>query len=74
MQVPASGTIRFAGPFRNYDGIVIIDHGDGWMSLILKVSTQLEAGARVVEEEEVHADHVLHADEVAHLLAVPMRI
>ena len=29
---PAAGIVRFAGPFRDYDGIVIIDHGGGWMT------------------------------------------
>ena len=45
--IPATGIIRFAGPFRAYDGIVIIDHGGGWMSLILNVATSLPAGTRV---------------------------
>lgn len=45
--VPASGTIRFAGPFRGFDGVVIIDHGGGWMSLLLGVTTQQKAGTRV---------------------------
>ena len=45
--VPAAGIIRFAGPFRDYDGIVIIDHGGGWMSLIVNVSVQLQPGAKV---------------------------
>lgn len=45
--VPASGTIRFAGPFRQHDGIVIIDHGNGWMSLILNVASAQPRGARV---------------------------
>jgi septal ring factor EnvC (AmiA/AmiB activator) len=45
--VPAAGIIRFAGPFRDYDGIVIIDHGGGWMSLIVNVSSSLQPGARV---------------------------
>ena len=44
---PASGTIRFAGPFRSFDGVVIIDHGDGWMTLLLGVTTQQKAGTRV---------------------------
>lgn len=44
---PAAGLVRFAGPFRDYDGIVIIDHGGGWMSLIVGLSTPLEPGARV---------------------------
>ena len=45
--VPASGTVRFSGPFRSYDAVVIIDHGGGWMSLILNVSTPLKRGERV---------------------------
>jgi septal ring factor EnvC (AmiA/AmiB activator) len=31
---PAGGRIAFAGPFRDYANIVIIDHGAGWTSLI----------------------------------------
>jgi septal ring factor EnvC (AmiA/AmiB activator) len=45
--VPASGTVRFAGPFRSHDGVVIIDHGGGWMSLIVNVATTLKTGDRV---------------------------
>ena len=44
---PATGTIRFAGPFRDYDGIVIIDHGGGWMSLLVNVSSPLQPGTTV---------------------------
>ncbi len=44
---PASGVVRFSGPFRDYDGILIIDHGGGWMSLIVNVSTGLRPGDRV---------------------------
>ena len=47
VMVPAAGIIRFAGPFRDYDGIVIIDHGGGWMSLLVNVSSTLQPGARV---------------------------
>lgn len=47
VRVPASGIVRFAGPFRSYDGIVIIDHGQGWMSLIVNVSSPFQAGTRV---------------------------
>jgi len=45
--VPASGIIKFAGPFRSHDGVVIIDHGRGWMSLIVNVSSTLKPGDRV---------------------------
>lgn len=31
---PADGRIAFAGPFRSYAGIVIIDHDDGWATLM----------------------------------------
>jgi septal ring factor EnvC (AmiA/AmiB activator) len=31
---PAGGKIAFAGPFRRYGSIVVIDHGDGWTSLV----------------------------------------
>ena len=47
VRVPATGIVRFAGPFRSYDGIVIIDHGSGWMSLIVNISSPLKAGTRV---------------------------
>ena len=47
LTVPASGTVRFAGPFRSYDGVVIIEHGGGWMSLILNVQSSLKPGERV---------------------------
>jgi septal ring factor EnvC (AmiA/AmiB activator) len=45
--VPASGVVRFSGPFRSHDGVVIIDHGKGWMSLILNVGSSLKVGERV---------------------------
>ena len=31
---PAAGRVAFAGPFRGYGRIVILDHGDGWTSLV----------------------------------------
>lgn len=31
---PAGGRIAYAGPFRSYPGIVIIDHANGWATLI----------------------------------------
>ncbi|MEH3157703.1 MAG: peptidoglycan DD-metalloendopeptidase family protein [Sphingomonas taxi] len=34
VRAPAAGTVRYARPFRGYGGIVIIDHGDGWTSLV----------------------------------------
>ena len=31
---PAGGTVRYARAFRGYGGIVIVDHGAGWTSLV----------------------------------------
>jgi len=45
--VPASGTVRFSGPFRTYDSVVIIDHGGGWMSLLLNVASPSKPGEKV---------------------------
>jgi len=47
LSAPASGTVRFSGPFRDYDGILVLDHGDGWMTLMVNLSSPLPAGTRV---------------------------
>jgi septal ring factor EnvC (AmiA/AmiB activator) len=47
LAAPADGVVRFAGPFRDYDGVLVIDHGGGWMSLIVNVATPLHPGDRV---------------------------
>ena len=47
LTVPADGVVAFAGPFRRHDGIVIIDHGRGWMTLLTGVRTRLRKGERV---------------------------
>jgi septal ring factor EnvC (AmiA/AmiB activator) len=44
---PAAGTVRFSGPFRDYDGIVILDHGNGWMTLVVNLASPLAPGATV---------------------------
>ena len=38
---PGAGRIAFAGPYRGYGTIVIIDHGNGWTSLVTGLA-QLE--------------------------------
>jgi septal ring factor EnvC (AmiA/AmiB activator) len=50
---PAAGTVRFSGPFRDYDGVLIIDHGGGWMSLIVNVGSTLRTGDKVALGEPV---------------------
>jgi murein hydrolase activator len=47
LAAPADGLIKFAGPFRSRAGIIIIDHGGGWMTLISNASTRLGVGVRV---------------------------
>ena len=47
VSVPADGIIRFSGPFRSYDAVVIIEHEGGWMSLMLNVASPLKAGQKV---------------------------
>jgi septal ring factor EnvC (AmiA/AmiB activator) len=47
MFAPADGIIAFAGAFRRHDGVVIIDHGRGWMTLMTGVRTDLRKGQRI---------------------------
>ena len=44
---PADGLVRFSGPFRDYDGILILEHGGGWMTLIVNISSPLKEGDKV---------------------------
>ncbi len=44
---PGDGTIAFAGAFRRHDGVVIIDHGRGWMTMMTGVRSDLTKGSRV---------------------------
>lgn len=45
--VPADGRLVFAGPFRRHDGIAIIDHGGGWMTLLIGVRPTAPRGTRL---------------------------
>lgn len=40
---PAAGRVAFAGPYRGYGSIVIIDHGSGWTSLVTGLA-QIDTG------------------------------
>jgi murein hydrolase activator len=45
---PAAGTVRYAGRFRGYGVIVLIDHGDGWSSLLTGLArAQVQVGMPV---------------------------
>jgi septal ring factor EnvC (AmiA/AmiB activator) len=53
LAAPASGTILFAGPFRDYDGILIIDHGGGWKSVLVNAGSKLPRGSKVTAGEPI---------------------
>lgn len=45
---PAGGVVRYAGRFRAYGMVVIVDHGDGWTSLVAGLGeTAVKVGATV---------------------------
>lgn len=51
---PASGRVAFAGPFRGYGHIVIIEHGSGWTSLIANMKRlSVEAGDRLRQGDPI---------------------
>ena len=50
---PADGTLLFAGPYRSQDGVIIINHGAGWNTLILNAATELRVGARLRSGEPI---------------------
>lgn len=50
---PAPGVVRFSGPFRDYDGVLIIDHGGGWMSLVVNLSSPLKPGDKVAAGDPI---------------------
>lgn len=48
---PAAGRIAFAGPFRARAGVVIVDHGKGWATLLTGVRPAVRVGDRVTGGE-----------------------
>ena len=53
LAAPADGVVKYSGPFRDYDGVLIIDHGGGWLSLIVNVGSTLKVGDKVRRGEPV---------------------
>ena len=45
--MPANGEIVFSGPYRRYDGVVIIDHGNDWMTMLLDVRAEPKKGEKL---------------------------
>ena len=50
---PADGRIAFAGPFRRRAGVVIIDHGGGWATLLTDVRPSVQVGERVTQGQGI---------------------
>lgn len=47
LTMPADGTIVFSGPYRSHDGVVILDHGGGWMTMLLEARADQPRGSRL---------------------------
>lgn len=54
VRTPASGVVAFSGPVAGR-GILTIDHGDGLVTTLEPVTSDLEPGARVARGNEVAA-------------------
>ena len=50
--VPANGRVTFAGPFRNYANVVIIDHGRGWATVVTNLDAVDVARGELVRRGE----------------------
>ena len=51
---PRDGRIAYAGDFRGYGGIVIIDHGSGWTTLVTNLAViQVDDGDRVDQGDKL---------------------
>lgn len=51
---PAAGRIVFAGPFRAYGAVVIIDHGQGWTSMVAGLGgVAVRVGDRVTQGQPI---------------------
>jgi septal ring factor EnvC (AmiA/AmiB activator) len=44
---PAAGKVLFASAFREHDGVIVIDHGKGWTSLLIDVAPSVRRSERV---------------------------
>jgi septal ring factor EnvC (AmiA/AmiB activator) len=50
---PAAGRVAFAGPFRRRAGLVVIDHGKGWATLLTDVRPSVRVGDRVARGQGI---------------------
>ena len=47
LTAPAAGTVLFANAYREHDGVIVIDHGKGWTSVLIDVAPSVRRGQRV---------------------------
>jgi len=53
---PATGRVLFAGAFRRYENVVILDHGNGWTSVITNLAAlEVAQGAMVQRGQRLGA-------------------
>lgn len=45
---PANGRVAYAGPFRSYGNVVILDHGDGWTTVVTDLAALSVSRGQVV--------------------------
>ena len=50
---PFDGRVLFAGPFRSYGRILVIDHGEGYHSFLLACRVDVELGQGLLAGEPV---------------------
>ncbi|HWT11694.1 MAG TPA: peptidoglycan DD-metalloendopeptidase family protein [Allosphingosinicella sp.] len=50
---PANGRIAYAGPFRSYANVVILDHGQGWSTVITNLAALSVARGQMVRRGTV---------------------
>ncbi|WP_294391932.1 M23 family metallopeptidase [uncultured Sphingomonas sp.] len=50
VRAPAAGRVAYAGPFRGYGDIVLIDHGGGWATLLAGLSLATVAAREQVAQ------------------------
>ena len=68
VKVVEAGTVSFVGPFSTYGLMVIVSHGDGYLSLYGQLTSALvEKGAHVVKGQVIGATGGLNTPEGAHL-------
>lgn len=53
VRAPAAGTIAFSGPYRRHDGVVIIDHGDKRMTMLVGVRSDRAKGTKIAAGEVI---------------------